>query len=50
MKKYILTDAILGVKSLINFQNIQIGDLGRFFEKEENLDNNIDGEAWVSFS
>ena len=54
-KKYKLTKEVKeynGVKlyrieALVDFCNVRKGDKGGFIEKEENLDNNTSGNAWV---
>ena len=53
MKKYELTTStktVLGrklfqIKALVSFEDVEVGDLGGYIEKEDNLDHN--GNAWI---
>ena len=44
--KMFLGKKLFQIKALINFGDVEAGELGGYIEKEENLD--YDGDAWVS--
>lgn len=44
--KMFLGKKLFQIKALISFGDVEVGELGGYIEKEENLD--YDGNAWVS--
>ena len=44
--KMFLGKKLFQIKALISFGDVEVGELGGYIEKEENLD--YDGDAWVS--
>ena len=44
--KMFLGKKLFQIKALISFEDVEVGELGGYIEKEENLD--YDGNAWVS--